>query len=162
MKKKLLFPCLLLTLAMLFACLFTLGVSAATVSMTDVAGGTAPAAGDIVTISNEAELKAFSKYVSDGGVTEGITFRLENDIELTFDSKKSSGQYVTTLNPIGGTYNGAAENVAFKGTFDGNGKAITNFNVTNVYLDATGATKRDTRATVGGLFAAVVNKQIRV
>lgn len=155
MKKKLLFPCLLLTAAMLFACLLTFGVSAKTVTMTDVAAGEAVAAGDIVTISNEAELKAFSKYVSDGGLTEGVTFRLENDIELSFNATKYSGQYLTTLNPIGGTYNGASANVAFKGTFDGNGKTISNFNVTTSYVDASGANARDTKAVIGALFAAV-------
>jgi hypothetical protein len=66
MKKKLLFPCLLLTAAILYACVFALGVGAATVTTTDVSAGTAsPAAGDIVTISDDAELKAFSQYVSD-------------------------------------------------------------------------------------------------
>jgi hypothetical protein len=140
---------------MLFACLLTFGVSAKTVTMTDVAGGEAVAAGDIVTISNEAELKAFSKYVSDGSLTEGVTFRLENDIELSFNATKHSGQYLTTLNPIGGTYNGASANVAFKGTFDGNGKTISNFNVTTSYVNASGANARDTKAVIGALFAAV-------
>lgn len=155
MKKKLLFPCLLLTAAMLFACLLTFGVSAKTVTMTDVAGGEAVVAGDIVTISNEAELKAFSKYVSNGGLTEGVTFRLENDIELSFDAAKHLGQYLTTLNPIGGTYNGASADVAFKGTFDGNGKTISNFNVTTSYVNADGANASDTTAIIGSLFASV-------
>ena len=158
MKKKLLFPCLLLTAAMLFACVFALGVSAATVTMTDVAAGTAtPAAGDIVTISDEAELKAFSKYVSDGGATEGITFRLESDIALTLNPTKHQGQYLTNLNPIGGVYNGASAPVAFKGIFDGNGKTVSNLVITNKYVDSTGAKKGASNSLTGycGLFATI-------
>ena len=158
MKKKLLFPCLLLTAAMLFACVFALGVSAATVTMTDVAAGTAtPAAGDIVTISDEAELKAFSQYVSDGGATEGITFRLESDIALTLNPTKHQGQYLTNLNPIGGVYNGAAAPVAFKGIFDGNGKTVSNLVITNKYVDSTGANKGANNSLTGycGLFATI-------
>ena len=132
MKKKLLFPCLLLTVAMLFTCAFAFGASAAeTLSMTDVANGTkTPAAGDIVTISSANELVAFSKYVSDGGATEGITFRMDADVAL----EPSTGRTpVTNLNPVGGTYNGASEAQAFKGIFDGNGKTITNLQFTGRY-----------------------------
>ena len=157
MKKKLLFPCLLLTAAMLFACVFSLGVSAATVTMTDVAAGTTPAAGDIVTISNEAELKAFSQYVSNGGATEGITFRLESDIALSLNPTKHQGQYLTNLNPIGGVYNDASAPVAFKGIFDGNGKTISNLVITNKYVDSTGAKKgaTGTKTDYCGLFATI-------
>lgn len=157
MKKKLLLPCLLLTAVMLFTCVFALGVSAATVTMTDVAAGTTPAAGDIVTISDEAELKAFSKYVSDGGVTEGITFRLESDIALTLDPTKFQGQYLTNLNPIGGVYNGAAAVQAFKGIFDGNGKTVSNLVITNKYVDSTGTNKGATgnKTDYCGLFATI-------
>ncbi len=159
MKKKLLFPCLLLIATMLLTCLFAFGASAeATVSMTDVAAGTTtPAAGDIVTISNEAELQAFSKYVSDGGATEGITFRLESDIALTVNPVKYQGQYLTNLNPIGGVYNGATEVQAFKGIFDGNGKTISNLVITNKYVDSTGAKKSTTKDMTDycGLFATI-------
>lgn len=158
MKKKLLFPCLLLTAAMLFACIFTFSVSAATVTMTDVAGGATVASGDVVTISDEAELKAFSKYVSDGGATVGITFRLENDIALSdLGTYSGNTNYVTTLNPIGGVYNGASEAQAFRGTFDGNGKTISNLIISHKYVDGTGAKKGATgnKLDYCGLFAKI-------
>lgn len=154
MKKKLLFPCLLLTAAMLLTCVFAIGASAAQLTMTDVASGAkTPAAGDIVTIANEAELAAFSKYVSNGGVTEGITFRLDADIALP------NTDDVTNLNPVGGTYNGVAEAVAFKGTFDGNGKTISNIFLTNKYRvnagdDVLTADKKNTASSqYTGIFA---------
>ena len=159
MKKKLLFPCLLLTVAMLFTCVLAFGVGAAeTLSMTDVAAGTkTPVAGDVVTISSAEELKAFSKYVSDGGVTEDITFRLEADVVLTVATGRNPA---TNLNPVGGTYNGVAEAQAFKGTFDGNGKSITNLQITASYLlpGATSATKADGTATASSQYAGLFAK----
>ena len=124
MKKKLLFPCLLLVAVMLLTCVATLGVGAEeTMTMTAVAAGEkTPAEGDVVTIADAAELKKFSAYVSNSGVTKGITFRLEADIAL---SREAMGVMVfTNINPIGGVFNiaGAETPVAFEGIFDGNGK----------------------------------------
>lgn len=162
MKKKILLPCLLLVLVAVISSLLVFGLSAATaITMTEVAEGAVTLeAGDTVTISSVDELKAFSKYVSDGKTTEGITFKLTEDIELTIDLKQYRGQYKTNLNPIGGMYNGEgamSAPVAFKGTFDGDGFKIINFNLTKAYVTADGAEQNATDPMLvgGGLFELV-------
>ncbi len=159
MKKKILLPCLLVTLVAVISSLLVFGLSAATaITMTEVAAGeVTPEAGDTVTISSVAEMQAFSKYVSDGKTTEGITFKLTEDIELTVDPKMASGQLKTNLNPIGGMFNGAgtmSAPVAFRGTFDGDGHKIVNFNLTRVYVKANGDVAVASTAMLagGGLF----------
>ena len=137
MKKKLLISCLLLVAVMVLSCVAVLSVGAEeTMAMADVAAQAAvPAAGDTVTISDEAELKAFSAYVSAGGATEGITFRLENDIALEIVNNENT----TNFNPIGGVYNtSSAAPVAFLGTFDGNGKTVSGLIFTDMYVQADG------------------------
>ena len=68
---------------------------------------------DIVGISNAAELRAFAAEVNCGNTCEGKTVKLLADIDL-------EGEDWT---PIGtSTY-------SFKGTFDGNGKTISNLNI---------------------------------
>lgn len=129
MKKKLLFPSLLLAVLMLLTCVVTLGVGAAeTMTMTEVAAGDkTPASGDVVTIATVDELKAFSAYVSAGNATKDITFKLDDSIgaeglkiDMIDNNKK------TNFNPIGGVYNeSSSAAVAFLGTFDGNGKTVS-------------------------------------
>ena len=157
MKKKLLFPCLLLIAVMLSTCVLAFGVGAAeTMTMTEVnANAKTPAEGDIVTISTEAELKLFSAYVSNGGATAGITFRLEADIALKTDGQTLSPN--TNFNPIGGVFNNANVKVpvAFKGIFDGNGKTVSNIYFTNKYRLATSplAVKSNGNTANMGFFA---------
>ena len=68
---------------------------------------------DIVGISNAAELRAFAAEVNCGNTCEGKTVKLLADIDLENDD----------WTPIGtSTY-------SFKGTFDGNGKTISNLNI---------------------------------
>lgn len=157
MKKKLLFPCLLLVAVMLLTCVATLGVGAEeTMTMTAVAAGEkTPAEGDVVTIADAAELKKFSAYVSNSGVTKGITFRLEADIAL---SREAMGAMAfTNINPIGGVFNiaGAQTPVAFEGIFDGNGKAISNIYFTNMYKLASGTPKMNGNTANMGLFSVL-------
>ncbi|MBE6567156.1 MAG: hypothetical protein E7657_00680 [Ruminococcaceae bacterium] len=138
MKKKLLFLSLLLAVAMLLTCVFVFGVGAEeAITMTDVAAGTkTPVAGDTVTIADATELKAFSAYVSKGGVTQGITFKLDSSIDsdtgIVLEVLENANN--TNFNPIGGVYNGSmADAVPFLGTFDGNGKAISGLIFTDRY-----------------------------
>ena len=68
---------------------------------------------NIVGISNAAELRAFAAEVNCGNTCEGKTVKLLADIDLENDD----------WTPIGtSTY-------SFKGTFDGNGKTISNLNI---------------------------------
>ncbi len=143
MKKKLLFLSLLLAVAMLLTCVFAFGVGAEeAITMTDVAAGTkTPVAGDTVTIADAAELKAFSAYVSKGGVTQGITFKLDSSIDsdtgIVIEELENANN--TNFNPIGGVYNGSTtEAVPFLGTFDGNGKAISGLIFTDRYYKEDG------------------------
>lgn len=157
MKKKILLPCLLLVLVAVVSSLLVFGLSAENLpTMTQVAAGeVTPEAGDTVTISSVAEMQAFSKYVSQGNPTEGITFKLTEDIELAVEPVPGKTYFLTNLNPIGGVYNGATETQAFKGIFDGNDKKILNFNLTKYYAtpDGTTETAGSTALTsVGGLF----------
>lgn len=155
MKKKLLFPCLLLVAVVLLTCVATLGVGAEeTFTMTEVAAGDkTPVEGDVVTISNLAELKKFSAYVSNKGVTKGITFRLEADIALEMDGAPKNPN--TNLNPVGGVFNYAnvTTPVAFEGIFDGNGKTVSNIYYNNRYVLASGAAKQNGNTTNMGFFA---------
>ncbi|MBE6655885.1 MAG: hypothetical protein E7609_03305 [Ruminococcaceae bacterium] len=156
MKKKLLFPCLLLTAVMIISCIVTLGVGAEeTKTMTAVAGGEAVVAGDVVTIANEAELKAFSLYVSEGGVTEGVTFRLTADIALETKITGSGFNKKTysNLNPIGSLYNGASAVQPFKGIFDGAGHTISNLYVTE--RNVAGTSMSGAAIALSGLFAKI-------
>lgn len=145
MKKKLLFPCLFLSALMLLTCVFTLGVGAAeTMTMTAVAAGEkTPAAGDIVTIADATELKAFSAYVSAGGTTAGITFKLDDSIaEEGIVIAPLGNELVTNFNPIGGVYNDStAAPVPFLGTFDGNGKTVSGLIFGDMYYEADGTYK---------------------
>ncbi|MBQ9736014.1 MAG: hypothetical protein IJV96_04435 [Clostridia bacterium] len=164
MKKKLLFPCVLLVLVMILSGAFSVNANTeATVSMTDVYAGTAPEAGVVVTISTEAELDLFADYVAKGNETAGITFRLEADIALTDNPDTpdaSSGRDVaaaniSTMNSIGGTIIVNPDNnrqniispVAFKGVFDGNGKTVSNVAFRDHFLSLDGTTA--TRVHVG-------------
>ena len=65
-------------------------------------------------------------------------------------TQKSGKSWATNLSPIGGVYGGAAAEVAFKGTFDGNGKTISNLQINN---KADGSTLTDAKAANAGLFA---------
>ena len=154
MKKKLLFPCVLLVLVMILSGAFSVNANTeATVSMTDVCAGTAPEAGVVVTISTEAELDLFAEYVAKGNETAGITFRLEADIALTDNPKTGSvaAANISTMAPIGGTVivnpansrQNMLSSTAFKGIFDGNGKTISNvaFRDHLLSLDGTTATR---------------------
>jgi len=70
--------------------------------------------GDIVTISSTTELNYLAIYTNEGLPTAGITFNLENDLDLTS----------ITYTPIGtNTY-------PFAGTFDGN-----NYKVNGIYVN---------------------------
>ena len=157
MKKKLLFPCLLLVAVMLLTCVATLGVGAEeTMTMTAVAAGEkTPAEGDVVTIADAAELKKFSAYVSDGGVTKGITFRLEADIALAMDGFIFSPN--TNLNPIGGVFNNANVKtpVPFEGIFDGNGKTVSNIYFSANYKNTAGTLQYGGDTSNMGFFAVL-------
>ena len=59
MKKKLLIPSLLLLVAMLFTCVWSVGAEE-TKAMSDISKDAPAVAGDVITISTEAELVAFS------------------------------------------------------------------------------------------------------
>lgn len=132
MKKKLLFPSLLLSLVMLLTCVCAFGVGAAEPkAMSGVTLEAPAAAGDVVTISSEDELKLFSAYVSGGGNTAGVEFRLEEDIKLS-ELAYGKGTKYTNLKPIGGMYDGATAVVAFQGVFNGNGKTISGLQITDV------------------------------
>ena len=143
MKKKLLIPCLLLSVLMILTCTLAFGVGAEeTLTMTEVAAGDkTPVEGDVVTIANATELKAFSAYVSAGGATAGITFKLDNsiDAEVGIKIEMLDNDKQTNFNPIGGVYNGTTPTaVPFLGTFDGNGKTVSGLIFTDRYFEVDG------------------------
>ena len=122
MKKRVLISCVLMSLVMMISCIMTLGVSAATgtVTMTEVHGGTA-IGGKVVTISTADELYKLRDYVAAGKPTEGVTFRLEQDIALPSSRLFGTQTAQYSNSPDIGT---AAD--PFEGLFDGNGKKISN------------------------------------
>lgn len=71
--------------------------------------------GTIVEISTREDLNALSKFVAEGGNTKGITFTLENTIEM-------GNSYFT---PIG------TSKYPFEGTFNGKGYAVKGLRVAN-------------------------------
>ena len=126
MKKKIMLSSLLLSVAVMLVSVFAFSASAATLSMTEVSGGTAPASGDTVTISSEEELNLLATYVNEGGSTAGVTFRLEKDITLTLSSVARDN-----IVPIG------TADHPFAGIFDGNGHAIEKLNLRNTNKNGT-------------------------
>lgn len=157
MKKKLLFPCLLLSLVMLLTCVCAFGVGAAEPkAMSEVTVATPAVAGDVVAIASEADLQLLSAYVSAGGNTEGVEFRLESDITLSpVAYGKGAGKKYTNLKPIGGMYDGAEAVVAFRGIFNGNGKTISGLQITEVKDKSgnSGISVTADQAKLVGLFA---------
>ena len=90
---------------------------------------TAFAAGEEITEINSAEdLAQFSEAVNAGNTYEGVVVTLNNDIVL-------SGEWTPIGNGSrsGSSYTGSS----FKGTFDGNGKTISNLEITAPTEDAT-------------------------
>ncbi len=128
MKKRVLISCLLLALVTMLSCVMAFGASAAeTVTMTEVAAGTA--IGDKqVTISSADELYKLQDYVAAGGVTEGKTFVLTADVELAdlvgiVNRNKSNAPDI-----------GSAEK-PFKGTFLGGNHSISNLIISKNNVD---------------------------
>ncbi len=162
MKKKLLFPCLLLSVVMLITCVCAFGVGAETEpnkTMANVTVATPAVAGDIVAIATEQDLADFSKYVSDGGNTEGVEFRLTDDIALTPLVNKRGAPY-TNFKPIGGMYDGTAEVVAFKGVFNGNGKTISCLQISEI-KNASNAKITEQQGAYSGLFAKLEGATVK-
>ena len=83
-------------------------------TMSDLESGSADAvSGESYSISSEAELYSFARYVNDGRATAGAVFYLTSDIKLDKD---------VTWTPAG-----SSSANAFEGIFDGCGFAVTNF-----------------------------------
>ena len=89
---------------------------------------------ETITITSADELKAFRDAVNNGDTYEGDVIELTADIDLGGES----------WTPISNTTD-VKESASFKGTFDGNGHAISNFNV-NVSVSALN------KPAMGGLF----------
>ncbi|MDO4566750.1 MAG: hypothetical protein Q4B42_05405, partial [Oscillospiraceae bacterium] len=83
-----------------------------------LASGEAAQSSRSYNISSSSDLMAFASYVNSGLLTEGVTFYLTTDVDLT--QQLSAADWV----PIGSS----AQN-AFKGVFDGCGFAVVNLNI---------------------------------
>lgn len=132
MKKRVLISCLLLAIVTMLSCVMAFGASAAeTVTMTEVAAGTA--IGDKqVTISSADELYKLQDYVAEGGVTEGKTFVLTADVELA-DLVSIANKFKSNAPDIG-----SAEK-PFKGTFLGGNHSISNLIISKNNIDGVAA-----------------------
>ena len=103
--------------------LVAIPVSAAeTMTMTALAdSGNAAASGDVVTIASPDELDAFAKYVDNSKNTDGVTFKLLNDIVYnTGDASDYAEDSGLRTYATAGNYD-----IPFKGIFDGNNKTIS-------------------------------------
>ena len=89
---------------------------------------------DIYVIRNESELKEFATKVNSGTTFAGKTVYLLSDITLSGTSNNHT--------PIG------TATCPFKGTFDGNGYAISNININNAWLDNAGLFGYIDKATI--------------
>ncbi len=173
MKKRILVSCVLLALVMTLSCVLAIGASAAeTVTMTEVAAGASPA-GKVVTIANEAELRALKSYVAEGKTTEGITFRLTASIALADPVKKPGESNLVAGNNASNSPDIGTADKPFKGIFDGNGFAISNLKISKwsaspEFIDATdlarglfaytdGATIQGLTVVAGGVRNAKTN-----
>ncbi len=112
------------------------------------------------TISNREELYSFRDAVNAGKTFEGITVKLTKDIDLAG---------VAWL-PIGNVYRDNAGKdgniVGFAGTFDGNGKKITNLSNKGFSVDGLASGRNKTSVgtkneVVFGLFGCVYNATIK-
>ena len=104
-------------------------MAATTMTMTELSqSGAAAKANDVVTIANPDELDAFAKYVDNSKNTDGVTFKLLNDIVYNTgdasDYAEDSG--LRTYAPAGDY------NKPFKGIFEGNNKTIS-----GLYINST-------------------------
>ena len=93
------------------------------------------------TVNTEAGLKQLATDVNSGLVsTSGVTVKLAKDMDLA---------RIANWTPIGESHNQSVTNIAFAGTFDGNGKTIKNLTIKDK-KDASGA-------CYAGLFGVLAN-----
>ena len=113
-------------------------MAATTMTMTALSqSGAAAKANDVVTIASPDELDAFAKYVDNSKNTDGVTFKLLNDIVY---NTGDASDYAETTGLR--TYATAGDyNKPFKGIFEGNNKTISGLyiNSTDRYVGLIGS-----------------------
>ena len=95
-------------------------------------------------ICSHQQLKSIANFVNEGNSTNGLFFRLQNDIDLTSYSSDFGWQ------PIG-YHNNTTDFSYFEGIFDGNGHIITNLTINRSSEDNIGLFGYTNGATIKNL-----------
>ena len=103
-------------------------------SVTNITDATTLASGQKYAIYDAAGLVKLQELVEDGQNTEGVTFILANDINMSGITWTGIGNLSTNPTPT------TTSNKIFKGTFDGNGYVISNLTGSQGLFNSVGKT----------------------